>query len=247
MRGEAASDGEVRGTADISLPSLRPIAALAGLSVDGQSTLKAVVRVRAGVTTGTLEGDISVPAGQSPFAALIGPHARLRMSAALAGDNFTVDRAELEGQDLRLALVGSDHGGKLEAHWEGQCPDLAALSPTLAGQLKTSGALRGSWSDIQVQSQVDGALAVHGRPRGPVALTLRAEGLPDHPSGSVVVRAVLDDAPLRLEAALDHRSTGRCTRLSPTPDGAAAIWMPPDAQADPGTPRTARAAHGSSR
>ena len=208
MSGEARTDADVGGTADISLPTLRPIAALAGLSLDGRSTLRAVVGVRSGVTSATLDGEVAVPHGQSPLAALIGEHAKLRLSTALAGDGITIERAELEGQDLRLSLAGSDHAGRLEARWNGQCPDLSVLSPALAGQLASSGALRGSWSDIEIEAQVDGALSVHGRPRGPVKLELHAKGLPDHPAGSVVVRGVLDDAPLRLDAAFDRRSNG---------------------------------------
>jgi translocation and assembly module TamB len=97
-------------------------------------------------------------------------------------------------------LTGSILGGVLNLGWKASLPNLAALSPQLAGDLKASGVIKGRAPNLMLDADASAELSAHGSPSGPLHLVLHARDLPQHTNGSVELSGTLDAAPLQLLA-----------------------------------------------
>jgi translocation and assembly module TamB len=195
--------------------------------------LRGDARVRAQLTRGpaetrlSLDANAAVKGGTPVWVGALGGGARLQLSAALTDQTLTIDRMLLTGRALSLSLRGratqsatSSRSGiaddvrassaaveDVDARWELNVSDLAALSPTLAGTLKVSGRTKGPSNALSADGELTSTLSIRDSPRGTVSATLHAEGLPTAPRGTLQARGTLDGAPLQLNASLE-RQTG---------------------------------------
>ena len=132
------------------------------------------------------------------------------LTAALLFKNgsFEIERSQLQASKLQLALHGRDALGTLGMDFRFALPDLAALSPVLAGQIDGQGQLQGVAPRLALSADLNGMLSAHGSPPGPLRLTLRARDLPQHANGRIEVSGTLDAAPLQLAASLERNADG---------------------------------------
>ena len=100
----------------------------------------------------------------------------------------------------------------LQARWQLQISDLAALSSDIAGTAKMSGRLSGSPTSMIGDADVTSQLSVRGSAVGTVQASLHARGLPAAPSGTIQAHGTLDGAPLGVDATIE-RSGGSGFRL----------------------------------
>jgi translocation and assembly module TamB len=100
----------------------------------------------------------------------------------------------------------------LQAQWQVELADLAALSSDVAGDAKLSGKLSGPVNSLNADADLTSHVSVRGSPSGLVTASLRARGLPTTPNLSLQARGMLDGAPLTLDAALD-RAGGKAYRV----------------------------------
>jgi translocation and assembly module TamB len=202
---DSAGEGAARLSA--RLPQLQPFAAMAGLDLRGRGSLDA--QLSAGIRRDlTLSGELQVDGGEAPLASLLGPRAQLQGRLSIAPARLEVEQLRLEAPQLYASLQGSDRDGALQGQWSLRLPSLAALSPALLGHLDASGELQGSAPHLALTAAVNGELAAHGAPSGPLRLRLSARDLPARPSGRLDLSGTLDGAPLRLAASLDMAASG---------------------------------------
>jgi len=226
LRAKAITAGEQNATLELRLPELAPFAALGGQDMSGAGVVSArLTRERAAVHI-DLDASAELRGGTAVWVGALGDRARLQVSAALTGDALSIESARLTGQALSLSLAGSvarapqspvsspsraptaSRAGaqELDVRWELDLPNLAALSPELAGTLKLSGRSSGPLSAFNADAQLTSTLSVRGAPSGTVTAVLQAHGLPTAPGGRLQAHGNVDGAPLQLDATLERVS-----------------------------------------
>ena len=160
----------------------------------------------------------------SVVAQLLGANARLNLEATLTATKADIGRLTLTGRALSVSAAGSaertparGNGSAvraLRARWQVNLPNLALISPSMAGSLETavpvSGPLQSLTADVRARSR----LSIHGSPPGTVEATLQARGLPAAPRAVVQAYGTFDGAPLRLDASLNQSGRAASTSSS---------------------------------
>ncbi|MGH7075942.1 MAG: translocation/assembly module TamB domain-containing protein [Stellaceae bacterium] len=194
-----ASLGNITGNVKASLPTLAPLAKLAGMTLDGSGTVSAAFARGAAGDKVTATGTVGVTGGQKTFVNLIGAEGRFDFAATLAGGTITIARAHLTGAGLRASLSGSDRGGTLDLAWEAMLPDLGRLTPRVRGAVTVKGRLSGLMNNLAVTASLDGDVGGAHIATGPVTASLEAHGLPAAPQGRLTADGRLAGAPLKLD------------------------------------------------
>ncbi len=195
-------------TLSLTLKNIEPLAALAGVDLKGRGSFDAQLQLAGPTRRIELSGGLDVAAGRSALSRVLAPRTKLSAALAFQGGNVEIERSTLEASKLQLALHGRDTLGTLALDFKFALPDLAALSPALAGDLSAQGQLQGVAPRLALAADVNGQLSAHGAPSGPIHLSLRARDLPQRPNGRVELSGTLDDAPLRLSASVERASEG---------------------------------------
>jgi translocation and assembly module TamB len=225
--------GQWSGAAELKIPDLAPFAVFTGQDVRGSAVINGHFTHRADRDAATLDANLGLSGGTAAWVAVAGPHVSGEISGSLTDSTLKVDSMRIAAHALTLTASGSaaraapgapastpDGGGFLErfarqvqASWQVDAADLAALSPDLAGDLKLAGSLGGSPGSMSGAAELTSHMSVRGSPEGFVKASLHAHGLPATPSGTLEARGMLDGSPLRLDAALE-RSGPRAFRVT---------------------------------
>ena len=209
LQAHAITAGEESAQLDLRLPDLAPFAALADETVKGDATLKAQV-TRSSRSSTHLNGDVTanIDGGTADWAGLFrGGTTRLQVTGDLNDQKIVVDKLQLTGPAVSLAVNGSvarSATQNLDARLDASLPDLAKVSPTLAGTLKLSGKVSGPANALSTTADLTSTLSIRGSPKGTVSASVRAEGLPNKPRGTIEASGDLDGAPLELNASLER-------------------------------------------
>lgn len=214
LQAQGLTRGSLRGSFDLSLTDLTPIAALYHQPLRGSLTLSGKVSQSGDLVRAEVSGHGNLR-GASPAAQLLGRSAQLHVSATLQGSSLNLQQLALSGHALSVSAAGSVQRGApgaqgaariraLNAHWQVSLPDLALLSPTLSGSLQMTGMAEGTPQSLAANLQLRSSLSLRGGPAGRFVATLQARGLPSAPSASVRATGRLDGAPLHLDAAVNR-------------------------------------------
>jgi len=206
--GQAQLGGAPTGSMTVSIPDLAPYAAIAGTDLRGHAGLTAKFAKRNSATSINVNGTIGVTGGLSVAAALIGDGATFSLAAALDEDNVAVDKLAFDGKTLRVLASGSRKDDVIDGNWNAKLSNLSNLAPSLAGTLAASGRVHGPSHDLAMTAQATAEVATAGLPKETVTMSLRAQGLPVAPSGSIEAQGRLAGAPLALAAALNRQNDG---------------------------------------
>jgi translocation and assembly module TamB len=195
-------------TLSATFKNIEPLAQLAGVELTGRGSLQAQLTTTAQARRVELTAGVDIVGGGAPLATLLAPRASLTAALLFKNGGFDIERSQLQASKLQLALRGRDALGTLGMDFRFALPDLAALSPVLAGQINGQGQLQGVAPRLALSADLNGMLSAHGSPPGPLRLTLRARDLPQHPNGRIEVSGTLDAAPLQLAASLERNADG---------------------------------------
>ncbi|HTW25571.1 MAG TPA: translocation/assembly module TamB domain-containing protein [Acetobacteraceae bacterium] len=195
-------------TATVNLPALAPFARIGGVDLAGSTRVTAKAAILGDTTDVSVDGTLGVTGGMAPVPGLIGPTARIGVTASLTGGDITVSRAEIDGRTLTLAAHGTDRGGALDLAYQVALSDLAVLAPTLSGHLAVGGTITGRQTSIALTASAKGEVGAPGVKQGPVTAEIRMRGLPGSPSGQITAGGTLLGAPLRLAAAVEQQPGG---------------------------------------
>ena len=201
-------------TVDLRLPDLAPFAAIAGQSLRGRAELNATLTQSSATTRLDLDANTELAKGTTLVSALLAGATRLQLSATLTDRAVQVERLTLKGHALSVSASGAGERGaatttsavlqSLRARYDIDLPDLAVLSPALAGNLKLNGDADGPIESLAARLQMTSSLSVHGSPRETLAASIRARGLPSRVSATLEVQGRFAGAPLELHAALER-------------------------------------------
>jgi translocation and assembly module TamB len=209
LSGQATTaDPEQTAHLELRLPDIAPFAAFAGQKIRGDATLTARITRDSSSTHLTSDTIANIDAGGASWAGLVrGAPTRLHLTGAMNEAKFTFDRVQLTGEALELAASGSvarTPTQNLDLRIELALSDLARLFPAAVGNLKLSGKVNGPSQALSMSADFTTTLSIHGSPKGTVSASVRAEGLPKEPRGSVQARGDLDGAPLNLDVELER-------------------------------------------
>jgi translocation and assembly module TamB len=195
-------------TASAVLKDIGPLAALAAVKLSGRATLAAQLQTSGRSRQLDVNGELAVDGGDAVLVHLLAPRAKLSASLAFSDSNFQIERSQLQATKIQLAVHGGDVSSKLALDFKFALPDLAALSPALAGQLNGQGQLQGTVPLLTLAADVSGTLSSHGTTPGPIRLSLRARDLPQRPNGRFDLTGTLDESSVQLAASVERDAAG---------------------------------------
>ncbi len=210
-------------TAELRLPNLGELAALAGQNVRGSALVKAQLRDDGVAVRVVLDANASLHDGTEFWSGVVGERAGLQLSGRLTDGAITVESAKLTGRAGSLTASGDvsrprpgaarQNPQSLRARWDLDISDLKTVSPALAGTLKASGTLAGALTALAGEARLTSTLSVRDSPSGTVSAEVKVRGLPSSPSGTLVAQGTLDGAPVHLDAALERGRAGSLRAL----------------------------------
>jgi translocation and assembly module TamB len=208
LQAHAITAGNLSAQLDLRLPDVAPFAAFADQKVEGSATLKAHVTHDAKATHLTADVNANLDGGAAAWAGLVrGSETRLQLAGALTDTKINVDKLQLNGRAITLAANGSvarSATRDLDLRLDVGLPDLTRISPAVSGTLKASGKLSGPSNSLSTTADLTSTLSIHGSPTGTVSASVRADGLPQTPRGTVEAHGDLDGAPLQLNVDLQR-------------------------------------------
>jgi translocation and assembly module TamB len=179
VEGRATTAGDPGAAATITIPALAPFAAAAGMQLEGHTRIAMRIATKGDVTRVDADGALGLTGGTGPLPALVGTQAKLALSAALRAGDVRVERALLDGRELRLSAEGQAHGtaqapsGTIRARGQ-----LLGAPLALAAELRhdRDGAMRfaidrADWKSAHAEGQVS-VPAGEGVPRGRLVLSM---------------------------------------------------------------------------
>jgi translocation and assembly module TamB len=194
-------------TLSMALKDIEPLAALAGVHLKGRGSLQGQLQRAGRASRVEVTGDLSIDGGDAMLVGMLAPHAKVSATLSLTDGAIQIERSQLEAPKLQVALHGSALG-KLDLGFKIALPDLAALSPALAGKLDAQGQLQGVSPRLALAADVSGTLSAHGTPSGPIRLGLHVQDLPERPNGRLELNGTLDESPLQLTVSLERDAEG---------------------------------------
>jgi translocation and assembly module TamB len=203
VEGQAATQGELRGKAELKLPDLAPLAAVGGVDARGSALASLRVSLKDDAVRIDSDGKLAVTGGRAPLPALAGGAARFGASAELRGADLKLSRFQFDGKALNLSASGGVSAQAIGLDWKLALSDVAAVAPKLSGRVSLAGRLAGPAENFAVAADLNGELAAPGLPRGAVSGKLELQGLPRAPAGPLTAQGAVFGAPLRL--AVDAR------------------------------------------
>ncbi|NHN88524.1 translocation/assembly module TamB domain-containing protein [Acetobacter conturbans] len=213
LTAQADTKPAIKGSANLTLPDLAPLAAAAGQKLGGHADFASDFALPAetgDTTTVSLTGNIAALSGLEQAVGLIGPNGKL---AAHATIKKTGDKTSGEGQSLRLDTLTLD-GRSLhltakaaatiqnakttldEAQATLSLTDLAAAAKMLRGNAKLDLTASGPTDDLSAKAHLASDFGTATMPRGPVVLDLTADHLPAAPTAHLTASGTVDHAPL---------------------------------------------------
>jgi translocation and assembly module TamB len=195
------------GSVTVTVPSLAPYAAVAGVDLQGHATVITKLAQHDDTTTVGVDGTVGITGGPI-VTRLIGENATVVLTGALHGGDLTLGNFAINGKALSVSAKGTETAGVIDLDWQAALSDLSILAAKAAGALSAQGHIAGPQQDLSATAQLKGDAAVAGLPKETFTASLAAQGLPASPSGKIEAEGRLAGAPLQLAAAANRQSDG---------------------------------------
>jgi translocation and assembly module TamB len=214
LAGHATTAAPIAAHLTLGVPNLAPLAAAAGVALDGHTTLTADITANGANDTATITGPLAITGGVAPAPALIGANGALSLSVAKNGQTITLDHLTIDGAGLHVAASGrtiqpDDQLRFVDAKFRVGLPDLALASPAAKGDLTLTGTATGPTTDLAAAIHAAGNVGARQVPVGPITLDVAATHLPGAPDATIALGGRLDAAPVTLKAHLTRDKAGQ--------------------------------------
>ncbi len=194
--GTAATAGAQQVQAQVTVPDIAPLAAVAGLDVGGDVALTLHAARLGEDTQIAVQGRVGLTRGPGPSVALLGPNATLDARASLRGEAVHLAQLNIDSAAVSAGMTGAVAPGALDLDWRLAVADLAVASPTLTGPLRATGKASGAPANLTVSADVTGEIGAAGIAPGAVSAQVALTGLPAAPIGHVAALGTLLGAKL---------------------------------------------------
>ncbi len=207
-QGSAQTAGVLQAKVRLTIPQLAPFAAVAGATLQGHTTLDLSGGMQNDTTQIAVTGTVGLDSGTPPAPALLGNDAHIDLLASLHGQDLTVTRFALNGQEATAAVHGHAGPDNVDLDWSVALSDLTAVQPSLKGKLAAQGHVGGTPQDLSVAADLSGEVATEGINPGELKAHLQAQGLPNAPDGQLTAQGTLLGAPIELAMAAQRAADG---------------------------------------
>jgi translocation and assembly module TamB len=208
IKGTAHTGGDITTDIAVAVPDLAPLAAVGGIDLHGSTNLAIKAAVQGDTDRVDIDGTLGVTGGMAPIPGLIGPAAKLGVSATLHGADVALSRLTVDGKTVNLSANGGLTAGVVGLDWKLALADLSVAAPTVSGTIAAQGHVSGKTDDLTAHADIDGEVATKGFPKGPIKLVLDAQHLPGDPTGHVTASGTFEGAPLTLDATAARDASG---------------------------------------
>jgi translocation and assembly module TamB len=191
-----------------TVPSLAPVAALAGQKISGSTKLHLVVNRQGNATNLALHGDVALAQAPGQAAKLVGPDGQLALLLTLSNNAVEIHSLTINGAGFNLRASGTvtQSGVSLNTHLA--LGNVATLSPELSGAVAEDGTVIGTAEDFAVNALITGDISEKSLPSGPFSISINAQHLPSLPSGTLTGSGALEGFPLLLDAQFSRDAEG---------------------------------------
>jgi translocation and assembly module TamB len=196
------------GTVSANLVDIHPLMAIGGADLQGHGRLEAKFNLSGNAGRLDTQADLNVTGGAAPLASLLRPRTRAVATLLFRPEGLQFKDARIDAAHAQLSLHGTMLEDGMNLQYQASLPELAALSPQVAGKVKAYGTIRGKSPNLEVDGDVTGELSTHGTPSGPLHLIVHAHDLPRHTNGSLQLNGRLDGAPINLAATASATPEG---------------------------------------
>ena len=205
--GTAQTGGDIAARIHTVVPDLAPLAAIGNVDIRGRTEAVATLATHGQDSDVAVDGTANFTGGQAPVPTLLGD-TRYGVTARLTGQDIVISRAKVDGRAIHADVTGTDKQNAFDLAWHVLLTDLAAASPQAQGKLEATGRVYGPQTGLAVDADIKGDVGTAQVPKGPITVTLRSQGLPANPSGTVLAQGTLAGSKLALNAAVDRQSDG---------------------------------------
>jgi len=229
LDGTAQTEAAKHVQAHLVLADLAPLAAAAGVAIQGSSDLDLQAGMDGDTTSVAATGKVAITGGMAPVPALLGDDARIDLAASMRGQDLTLSRLEVNGKALEV----SAHGGMAERNigldWAVRLADLAAVQSSLSGNMDAKGHAAGTTDKLAVNADIDADLAARNYRPGHITAHVQATNLPAAPAASLTIEGTLLDAPVSLALSAEktadaiHATISHATWKSLQAEGAVGL------------------------
>jgi translocation and assembly module TamB len=182
--------------ASLSLPDLASVGALTGVSLAGAAKID---------LTGALDGpprldatgELTLTRAPGPLVDLLGPEARLSLSAQRAGSAWQLAAARIQGAAIALSAQGRAERDALALDWSLDVGDLRALAPGWGGRVQARGAITGRPEAPELVADLSADADLGEAGRGRVAGRLSADL--SAPAGSLDLQGAWAGQPVAID------------------------------------------------
>ncbi len=195
----------------LTIPSLAPMAAIAGQKLAGSTSLHLVTSQANGLTDILVNGDLALTQGPGPAARLVGPNAHLALDVTLGNGIAEIKSLGLAGAGFAAAINGTVAQSGIKLNTKLALNNVADLSPSITGPVAEAGTINGTAKDFAVHAVLTGKIADHALPTGPFTITLDAAHLPTTPQGTLHATGALEGFPLLIDAGFARDINGAST------------------------------------
>ena len=206
LQGLAQTQGDLVVSADLTVPSLAPLAALEKVDMRGSADFRIAVNQAGKQMKIALTSKLDTQGTAIP-ARLLGRSATLDMNALLDGSDMTDSHIRLHGDAITTDVSGSLRKGALNYRLALDLTDLSRMTPVLLGTLSLRGDVHGPLAGASLSASGNASMATKGFARQQVAIDLKANGLPALHDARLTMDGRFDGAPLLLHAGLDGDKT----------------------------------------
>jgi len=190
--------GQTQAQLLFDLPNLKPLAALSGLDLAGNSKLSLKARQRDHSADITLDGGLAITGGDPVLVKLLGTQTSITAAMAVSGSDMALSRFQLNGKAISVQANGSLKNQLAQFKWQIGLSELGAIAEKINGKLVARGQINGPLDDFTAVADVSGDMATHSYPRQPVSATFKVEHLPNQAVGQLSAMSVLAGSPLVL-------------------------------------------------
>ena len=148
--------------AQLRLPELAALAPLDGVPLAGRVEVALGAEIDPTGTALTARGTLALRDGPAPLPALLGAEAPFAFAARLANGDIAISEASVTGARASFGIDGAVTSAGLDLNWRAALAELAVLAPTMAGELRATGTLRGPTDNFAAAATVEGTIAPPG-------------------------------------------------------------------------------------
>lgn len=197
----------------LTAPDLAAFGTLANTKLAG--TLQVHLRASQNATTQqtqfAAQGLLTLQQTPAGLDALLTGQTKLTLAATLHKSDLSLTQLDILGPGFSLNAHGQLGQQALDITSTAMLPHVAALAPSLRGNLQLDSHISGPPQDLTATATLHGQLTTPNIPSGPFTLTLQAYNLPHAPHGSLTGTGALAGAPLALAANFSRTNEGAST------------------------------------